>query len=257
MTTTKEVKAELATRAPDAIEQPAANMLDVIRQAVSDPRIDVMKMKELFALSREIERDAAVKSFRAAKARLCADLPQIGKDGRIVHGEKLISRYARLEDIDQAIRPLLAREGFSFSFDSHPDGQQIVYTAELAHRDGHAETKSIRVAADNSGAKNAIQGVGSATTYARRYLIEMHLNLIERGKDDDGNGGNVFPITKEHACELAALLEDARNAGLPGFDDKRLLKWLNVTSFDAMFERDFERVRDVIKKKRTEAETKK
>lgn len=264
MTTTKQPNTEMVTRPSAAIEQPQrpTSLLEVIAAAVMNPAVDVAKMKELFALQREIEHDAAKKEFRAAKARVAKLLPQVGKDGRIIHNEKLISKYARLEDIDQAIRPLLAEEGFSFSFDSHTEvdpqtkAERIVYSGELAHRDGHAETKTLRVGIDRSGAKNEIQGVGSSTTYARRYLIEMHLNLIERGKDDDGNGGNMHPITKEHAAEIAKLLADAREAGLSGFSDERWLKFKQVTSFESLFERDYERLREGIKAKRVEAEQK-
>ncbi len=259
--TSKEPTPELATRPADAIQRPpATSMLEVIERAALDPRIDVAKMKELFALKRELEHDEAVKAFRAAKSRLAVKLPHITKHGNIIHeknGEtKLISRYAKLEDIDVAIRPLLAEEGFAFSFDSEAKGDVITYSAELSHRDGHAETKMITVKADTSGAKNSIQAVGSSTSYARRMLIKMHLNLIERDEDDDGNGNSVELISKEHAAEIAGLLAAARDAGLPGFADDRWLKWLTVSTFDAMLERDFARVRDAIKRKRAEAEAK-
>jgi hypothetical protein len=75
-----------------------------------------------------------------------------------------------------------------------------------------------------SGAgRNAVQSIGSTTSYARRYLLMMHLNLVTRDEDDDGAGGSGNePITSVQAAELRRLLDEA------GGDPARFCKWLGV-----------------------------
>lgn len=52
---------------------------------------------------------------------------------------------------------------------------------------------------------NEIQSVGSTTTYARRYLLEMHLNIARKGDDNDGNGAAQC-VTEAQARQIADTL---------------------------------------------------
>jgi hypothetical protein len=136
-----------------------------------------------------------------------------------------------LDDLLIVLRPLLEKHGFAFSFDSKPAGKDTEFSCELMHVDGHAETKRLVLPPDGVGSQggrssmNALQAVGSATSYARRYLIDMHLNLARRDEDDDGNGGPK-PVTPDQAASLRKALADA------GGDEKRFLNWAAASSFE-------------------------
>src|SRR5439155_14339519 len=120
----------------------ATSLLEIISRAVADPRMDVEKMERLFALHERMQAEERRKAFMAGLARLQAKLPQIRKDGRIVVGGQERSRYARIEDIDAAIRPLLADEGFAFTFDEEAHSEnEPRFIAVLSHREGHSEVK--------------------------------------------------------------------------------------------------------------------
>jgi hypothetical protein len=202
-----------------------AVVLEGITRAALDPNVDVAKLERLLDIQERLLADQRRTTFRAALARLQEKLPQITKAGVILDRDgRARNKFAKLEDLDAVIRPLLAEEGFSFSFDSKatPNGM-IQFTGALAHRDGHSETKMIDLPIDGGAGRNAVQSVGSSTSYARRYLISMHLNLITRDEDDDGAGGTANdPITAAQATELHRLLEDA------GGDPARFCKWLGV-----------------------------
>ena len=197
------------------------NVLGIIERVSRDPTIDVSKLERLLDIHERVTANNKREAFQAAMARLQAKLPSIRKDGRInVNGAER-SRFARLEDIDQVIRPLLAEEGFSFSFDSEPAGSNILFTGRLSHRDGHFEEKHLTFPSDVGGSKNAVQAVASSTTYARRHLIKMHLNVIETEEDDDGNGGRR-PLSAEELEHLKARIKNTDS------DEARFLKWVGA-----------------------------
>lgn len=199
-----------------------------LERAARDPSIDVAKIKELLAIKREQEAEERRRLFFDALARVQAAAPAMIRSGENPHTR---SRYARLDDMLITLRPLLADEGFAFTFDSKPEGAHIRYTCKLLHRGGHSEERALTLPADGTGSQggrsgmNAIQAIGSTTSYARRYLIEMHLNLAKRDEDDDGNGGPK-PVTAEQAATLRERLKAV------GADEARFLNWAAAATLE-------------------------
>ncbi len=218
----------------EAVATREPTLLEIISRVVSVPGFDPEKLSRLLDLQERVMDDQRKTAFMAAMARLQAKMPQINKDGHIVVNGQERSRYMRLEDLDFAVRPLLAEEGFSFSFNEESaDGNSRRYSARLSHRDGHSETKFISLPLDVSGSKNAVQAAGSTAAYAQRYLIQMHLNIVAKGVDIDGH--NVQPITADQSTDLQALAEEVKA------DKKRFLSYMNAASFDAILAVDYQK----------------
>lgn len=228
--------AEVATVAP-------TDLLSAIATAVADPRMDVDKMAKLLDMHERITKDQQRVAFAAALSRLQAKLPQIRKDGRIVVKGVERSRYAKLEDIDIVIRPLLDEEGFAFSFDSKStDGKLFDLSCTLSHKEGHSVTKSLLLPMDRSDYRSDVQSIGSTVSYGKRQLIKMHLNLIERDEDDDGNGGND-PIDRDQIKAIGVLL-DKTEANLKGF-----LDYMGVDEIKDIPVRDYKRAINALESK--------
>ncbi len=224
------------------------SVLDIIAQAVATKQ-DVEVLRGLLDLQKDFMRMQAETAFNAAMARLQAKIPQINKDGRIVVGNVERSRYARLEDIDATIRPLLAEEGFSFSFDEEEfAADRVRYSATLAHKDGHSVVKRMSVPVDKAAAgqrgpvRTAIQDAGSTASYVRRYLIKAHLNLVERGEDI--NGEDLKTISQEEVLNLKALAEEV------GADMARFLQFMKVDSLAEIIESDYKKAVNALEAKR-------
>lgn len=213
-------------------ESTPVNVLEIIQQAVATKQ-DVETLRGLFELQKDFMKMQAEQAFHAAMARLQAKIPQINKLGQ---GKN--NKFAKLEDIDTIIRPLLAEEGFSFSFDeeNHTD-KTITFIAKISHQQGHSEVKRLTVPVD-AAAKNregnavrpAIQDAGSTVSYARRYLIKMHLNIIECLEDTDGEPAK--PITQDQALDIEAAITELA-ADRDGF-----LKYMGVASIGEILARD-------------------
>ena len=219
-------------------------LLEVIARAVSDPRMDVEKMERLLAMHERISDQQRTAEFMSAMSRLQSKLPHINKQGRIIVKGTERSRYARIEDIDRAIRPLLAEEGFAFSFDSDSsDGKIFKLSCKLSHRDGHSETKYLVLPLDKSDYRSDVQSIGSTVSYGKRQLIKMHLNLIEEGEDDGGQGG-AEPITENQTRDLLALMGEVK-ADVP-----RFLKFMGVDKISAILSRDYQKACNALEAKR-------
>jgi ERF superfamily len=209
------------------VESESASILAVISRAAKDPTVDVAKLERLLAIQERLLADQRRTSYMAALARLQARLPQIAKSGNIVDRDGNVrNKYAKIEDVDVAIRPLCADEGFSFSFDSKSVPGGTEYTCAMSHRDGHTESKSLVLPLDAGAGRNAVQSAGSSLSYAKRYLLGMHLHLVTRDEDDDANGTNRAPITAEQAADLREALASV------GGNEARFLNWIAAASFE-------------------------
>ena len=203
-------------------DAPASSLLNFVAMAVKDPSIDVTKLEALLRMQREIVADDAKTQFNRAFLRLQSKLPRIKKNGTLEYPinkndpdgpKRKIANFARWEDIDAAIRPLLDEEGFALSFNTAPrqgDGGGLLVTAILRHSAGHSTETSIPVPLDSSGGKNNLQGYGSTLSYGKRYAATAALNIITEGEDDDGHRGGAKFVSEE---QVEALRRHCQEAG--------------------------------------------
>lgn len=212
--------------------------VDFLWRAARDESIDVDKLERIMAMKERADAVERERIYADAMAALQAELKQISKRGLMTGTSR---KYARLEDIDEYVRPMLAEHGFSVSYDSEETAKGTRYTCKMRHRAGFAETKSLILPIDTGAGRNAVQSVGSTTSYARRYLLEMHLNLVKRDEDDDGAGGSP-PITTEQAAQLRTAFGEG--------DPARFFRVFGCDAWEGILARDFERARRFIEEKR-------
>lgn len=176
-----------------------ASLMQVIAKAASDPAVDVEKMERLFAMQERVQAREAKIAYTEAKLAMRPELPSITQRGHIIIRDKNDSNkitqdtpFARFEDIQEAIEPVLLKHGFDLEFKNglSPEGKVRVTTI-LTHRDGHSEETYFDLPHDSSGSKNAVQAVGSSTSYAKRYGVLSILNIRVAGDDD--NGASAVP----------------------------------------------------------------
>lgn len=172
---------------PTSVADYNSGLMEVIARAARDPSVDIDKMERLIAMQERVQaRDAEV-AFSDSFASMQPELPAITKGGQIVHKGQVISEFAEWEDINKAITPVLSRFGFSLSFKPATVNNMVAVTAILRHRLGFKDEATLPLPTDTSGAKNAVQGVGSTLSYGKRYAATLLLNLTTEGDDDDGS----------------------------------------------------------------------
>lgn len=196
----------------------SAAILSVIERMATNPDIDPDRIERFIALKERMDKEAARKAFAAALAECQSELPIIEERGQISYGKKGKAgddgekasegpTYALWEDINEAIRPVLKAHGFALSFRTGqtPEGK-ILVTGILSHRDGHFEETTMAMVHDSSGAKNAVQAMGSSLSYGKRYTAGLLLNFTSRGEDDDGEAGGKL-LSKQDARDPYAELQ--------------------------------------------------
>lgn len=193
------------------VQADASSVLALITRAAADASMDVDKLERLMAMHERLSARQAEQAYAAAFAVMQAELPVIGERGAIKNrDEKVQSKYALWEDVNDAIKPVISRHGFSLSFRTDTAGGKVTVTAVLRHSGGHSDTTTMELMADTSGSKNAVQSLGSSVSYGKRYTAFALLNITSRGEDDDGKaGGAKGCISDEQASELRDALDAA------------------------------------------------
>jgi hypothetical protein len=220
-------------------------LIHIIERAARDPSVDIDKLQRLVDMQERIVQRNAATAYAAALSAMQPDLPVIVERGKIDIGRGKPQSYALWEDINETIKPVLAKHGFSLSFRTGQEDGKIIVTGILSHREGHSERTTMHLPTDTSGSKNAVQAVGSSTSYGKRYTAAALLNLTSRGEDDDGiAGGSSGKITQEQLTDLIALADDV------GADKQAFCKYFNIASLADIHARDYPRAVAALNKKR-------
>lgn len=198
---------------------PGESLVLMFERLAKDPAVDVEKLERLIAMQERILAHNAKSAFDAAFAAMQPAIPSIDEKGRIVVDGTTRSTYAKNEDIQDTIRPILARHGFALSFETRwPEKGGIEIVGTLAHVEGYSRSSTFRALADKTGSKNDIQALGSSTSYGRRYTTIDLLNIStrepHRGADDDGQGSEAPPAPEGYEAWMSAL-EAVASEGWP------------------------------------------
>ncbi len=211
------------------------SLLNIIAEASRNPDTNIANLQALLQMQREVMADQAKVSYTHAFWRLKKDMPQIPKNGVIDLGSKGKIKFARWEDMSDAIQPLMDREGFTLSFDTEErarEGGGCVVIGTLTHIDGHSQTARFSLPLDSGPGRNSLQAAGSTLSYGKRYVTELLLNIVRRGEDDDAHTAGIRYIAVDQKNELIALLQETKT------DVKAYLRHLGVNSLDEIEQRN-------------------
>lgn len=197
----------------------SAALIAMIERVALNPDVDIDKMERLLQMQERIMDRNAKAAFIGALVDMQPKLPVIGRKGNIVIHKKDLPKtdenivqktpYALWEDINDAIRPLLAEHGFTLTFRFKKESDRVEVTGILSHRQGHFEETTLSLPMDTSGSKNNVQAIGSSTSYGKRYAAIALLNITTRGEDDDGKAaGGPEPINEKQLADLRKLIDE-------------------------------------------------
>ncbi len=127
-------------------------------------------------------------SIAAALAAFQEEVPSIpkGRTAKIQSTKGSYSyKYADLEDIIKAIRPILAKHDLAITQNAVSDNGNVGVSTTIHHG-----TESIESGALLLPAGGTPQSAGSALTYARRYSLSAALS-IATNEDDDAAGATA------------------------------------------------------------------
>jgi hypothetical protein len=94
-------------------------------------------------------------------------------------------KYADLAQVLSLIRPLLLKNGLSFTQHvSNADGSVVIETVVM-HESGQWMASELNMPPTPSSKMSPAQAVGSAITYGRRYALTAIFGITQQAEDDD------------------------------------------------------------------------
>lgn len=117
------------------------------------------------------------------------------------------SKYADLGTIDQAVTPALHKNGLTVVQTTEIAGIQPVLVTTLFHESGQFLSGQYPL----NPVKADPQGLGSATTYARRYALCAMLTIVA----DDDDDGNAASTPQKSAPTQAAQAKTSEGTARP------------------------------------------
>ena len=218
------------------VHQTAPSDIVALLQTAVEHNLPVEALERLQALHERVSDRAAAIEFARELAAFQEECPPIAKTStaNVVTkgGARYSYAYADLDQIARTVRPLLAKRGFSYTWDSEVRDKALHCVCILRHVNGHAERANFAAPVESSAGMSEQQKHASALTYARRQSLVQVLGLTTTEPDTDG--AKIEPITQEQADDLRALIESE------GAKLTRFLKWAKVERLEDLPARDYE-----------------
>ena len=124
-----------------------------------------------------MNKSESIKELATALAKAQSEIENATKNAANPHFR---SKYADLAEVLNTSRPVLSKHGISImQFPAYSDGTASVETVVM-----HASGEWMSGVASCHVAKDDAQGIGSATTYLRRYSLAAIAGIAQ--EDDDG-----------------------------------------------------------------------
>jgi len=143
---------------------PADMLQAVIQKGITAENVEVFK--QIWAMNAERE-------FAAAFVKLQSELPTITASTVIPNRGK----YEKFEDVMRVIGPILARNGFSVSFNQQSKDNRIVEICHLTHVGGWTRTNDFAVRTGRKADSEAQADCMASTTAKRKALCDA-LNIV-------------------------------------------------------------------------------
>src|SRR5215210_9397470 len=131
-----------------------------------------------------MEKSESITKLAGALAAFQGEVENVKKDST---NPFFKSKYASLENVISTVKPLLAKNGLSYS--QRPSGENELSTILM-----HLSGEWIGATAKMTPKDSSPQAQGSAMTYMRRYALSALLGLATED-DDDGNEASK-PVKK-------------------------------------------------------------
>ena len=171
--------------------------------------------------------DRATPELFAALAAAQGEIENAGKNAANPHFR---SKYADLAEVLNTVRPVLARHGLAVLQGTSFDGALVSVTTVIAHASGG----SVSSTASCVPAKTDAQGVGSCTTYLRRYALAAACGIAQEDLDGNDAAHNAPPRPQEQTASAKDIAELVDRLEAIGKKPQDFAKFMGVVSLEKL-----------------------
>ena len=191
---TKKTSKSIAKAGNKDVNQNSAEML-ILKAIENNSSVDTME--RLLKMRRELKAEFAKEEFDKAMASFQAECPIITKRKKVMNKDKVSVRYsyAPLDDIVQQVKPLLQKNGFSYTIDTNVEDDWVTAICKATNIFGHSEKSNFKIPIDKDAYMNHAQKFASALTFAKRYAFCDTFGIMTGDSDNDAiiNTNEVKP----------------------------------------------------------------
>jgi len=154
-------------------------------------------LERLFDLKAKHDTAEAKKEFIKAMQHFQSIKPDLPRTQQVSFGQgKTAYNFCPLYVIESRLRDPLTECGLSYRFENLSREGAFGVRCVITHLAGHSEGTEMYAPADGSGNKNAIQGIGSTSTYLMRYTLIAAFALTTADEDNDGATQSDMPYNR-------------------------------------------------------------
>lgn len=218
-------------------------IMSVLRFAVSS-NVSADTIERLVALQERAQDRQAASEFYAAMGAFQSECPPIEKNRlkQIVSkkgaNHSYSYRYAELDQIARVTRPLLTKNGLSYTWDSATKDGMIFVTCKVGHVGGHSSVATFasptKALTDSMSAQ---QEVAAALTFGRRQSLIQALGLTTCDPDRDGADAEVEKISEAQVKEIEERIVRTKS------NRESFLVHFDIGDVSDLLVRDFNRAR--------------
>jgi hypothetical protein len=203
-----------------------------------DKGSDLDRLERLMMLQEKYEANQARKAYTVAISDFKKNPPAIDKDKTVSYGNTHYN-HASLANVTEKINAALSNHGLSASWTASQVGNNVTVTCRISHILGHYEETSLTAGPDTSGAKNAIQALGSAISYLQRYTLLSLTGLASKDMDTDAALAEF--ITDSQAKEILDVIDKKQ------IDAGKFLVFIGANVIGEILSTDFKKAMDALR----------
>lgn len=236
---------QLTTPEPSVALMLQGALANIQSGAITPEHVDVLgKMMDLYERN---EARQAKKDFAVALAEMQAETGTIQAMSIVANRDGSERyRFAKFETIMEKAKPMMAKHGFSHSFDTIAGDGKLTAIFKLTHKGGHSESNQFTVRTSKGQGTNDAQDDMGTKSYAKRGAVCDGLGIVishdADGADDASNLG--APITQEQADTLRELCDETKS------DRKKFLDYAGAATFEEIASSRYEDLTAVLMRKR-------
>lgn len=206
----------------------------------------IVKLAEVFE---RMEAKHAEQAFTQALLNFRRDCPLLPKTTVSVH----TARYLPLPELAALIDPALLRHELHYSFNTTLENDKMQIECILRHIGGHTTHTFFTAPIDKEAAARMkmtdTHAGGSASSFGKRYALQLALGLVIGLPDDDG-GSLIQKISPEQVKILQALLDETKP------DIEAFKKYARIERLEDLILRDYGRVEGALLERRRKGKEK-
>jgi hypothetical protein len=171
------------------------DMESLMAMAVTKGGIEVLE--RLMVIRREMKEEYAKEQFFIALSKFQSEIKTIQKTKPVNNYDGTLRyMYAPIESIIEQVKDALHTNGFSYTITPEQPEGKVITICEAHHISGYTKTTRCEVPVSSEKGMNAIQHVGEAKSYSKRYAFCDAFGIVTG--DGDTDAANV-PETKTEA----------------------------------------------------------